>query len=139
MWAHYADQSQGICIRYDTKELELTPNDTGATLVKIAYKKEPAFIRQFSDEAIIKVLSQKSRKWASEKEWRVLFNAPLDHAPEAGHPLPIGKALSRVYIGCRVKEEHVRRIVSTVQSLNPLASFYKMNIEGYTMYFSPLS
>lgn len=138
MWAHYAGQSQGVCIRYNTSALEGVDASVERFLVRVAYKRKPALIRERSDEAILKVLSQKSFRWAKEKEWRVLFAAHLDHNKDVGCALEISRAISSIYIGTRVNESHKSTIIRAVQAVSPGASFQEMKIDGYTMSFTLL-
>lgn len=81
MWAHYADNHEGICIEYDLKKYENTflkticfpinyveKNDVTEDLISlVVYKNLENTI------FLLKVATTKSKDWEYENEWRIVF------------------------------------------------------------------
>ena len=81
MWAHYADNHEGICIEYDLKNCEniflktlcfpinyVEKNDNTDDLISLVVFKnlEKTFF-------LFKVANTKSKDWEYENEWRIVF------------------------------------------------------------------
>ena len=149
MWAHYAGQSQGICIRYDTKLISSHLKDDRADLIRVKYAKNPISIKlshpdsENTEENTKTILRYKSLHWKNEREWRMMFDIP-DHNDidkgfpidiDKGFPIDIGKSISRIYFGTRISSEHKADIIKSVKNNYQNCSFYNMAIDGYTMRF----
>jgi hypothetical protein len=122
MWAQYADNHQGVCLRFDrakletafreslaprgdcwaepvayTDEAQLAPIDLRAAAADFSsyadrYRKEHVLVRYF----------RKRRDWASEREFRLLL---LDRSSDGADALvPIARAIVDVIVGCRFHE-----------------------------------
>ena len=141
MWAHYAGQSQGICIRYDTKLISSHLKDEPADLIRVKYIKKPISIKlsrpghDNTEKNTKTILSYKSLHWKNEREWRMMFDVPDDNDIQKGFAINIGKSISRIYFGTRISWEHKDAIIKSVNENYQNCSFYNMEIDGYTMRF----
>lgn len=129
MWAHYADQFRGFCVQYNMSRL-LKGLDSSVAITRMMYsEKEPVLLRDNStsiDRARL-CLSSKTVRWASEREWRIFL-------PEQG-PASYGteKAITKIFLGSRVSEDHERRVREVGRQLNIPVS--KMTIDKYVISF----
>jgi hypothetical protein len=132
MWAHYANQFNGICIAYDFyKLLKYLPND--AKFVRMFYSEvlpSVGLTKRQPEELARMVLSYKNHRWQYEREWRLLANqgniSYQDHS-----------CVTLVYIGSRVNAVQQRRIEARLRALE--ISYRAMQIDGYSMTFGKRS
>lgn len=111
MWAYYAGDCKGICIKYSTKKL-IAGLGEGVRILKLSYVDEaPILLKKHADsteDAAVRILSHKLYNWSHEREWRVL-----------GLPGPVEidgqQPIDSIYLGLRISDGHRRRIVSSVQ------------------------
>lgn len=70
MWAHYADESRGVCVEYevDVDNVNLFPVTYTNTLPSLS----TSDIIFDSKNSMIKVLTTKSIDWSYEREWRLV-------------------------------------------------------------------
>lgn len=77
MWAHYANNHQGICVEYDLMDINKV---LGFTAVPVIYSEErpcfnflnPQSLQNDSTELLIHSLTSKSVEWQYEREWRII-------------------------------------------------------------------
>jgi hypothetical protein len=122
MWSHYADSHKGLCIEFDwTAE----PLHTSALRVQYSHEyPEVDFFRVAEArerggpdaEAVFrdfvnKAYFTKSPDWQYEAEWRV-----ADPIKGRGvRPFP-PEAITRIFLGCRLKPEDRERVLQWVES-----------------------
>lgn len=138
MWAHYAGQSYGICIKYDFDKLLNSIDSVKSRLIKVVYTDIPITAPDGNVDIVSSILGQKSLAWKGEKEWRIIetFSDGMDNR---GRPINIGDSVSAVYIGCRVTDEHQRRIKRNFVTIYPKCAFFRMVVDGYRLNFSEVS
>lgn len=107
MWAHYAGEYRGICVKYSTHDLHDGLPDVCA--VRVQYDIQIPILRAGEtpdrQEAAIKVLSSKKSDWYYEREWRLLTKPEAIHVPgrlEIQGQNPV----KGIYFGSRT-EQHV--------------------------------
>lgn len=110
MWAHYASQHEGVCLKFDLM------NDLLAfsSLHKVVYSTEFLnFNFATSPSRVNDILVHKSVDWMYEEEYRVLKMG------KAGHILPVNpSALSEIIYGCRMSAEN-KQSLQNIVSKNP--------------------
>lgn len=75
MWAHYADNHRGICIRYKLSQVEL--KKSGLKHMTVTYSNtEPALIcddeHEYFEPKFLQQIAQKSEVWKYEREYRLI-------------------------------------------------------------------
>lgn len=131
MWAHYADQFQGMCVQYATRKLlRHLPDDVD--LVRMAYSETPPVLLSSRDSVIDKAkltLATKTVRWASEREWRLIN-------PSVGRTSYDAKScVTKIYLGARVSRPAERSVREAMERLD--IPVVKMKIDRYLMAFSP--
>jgi hypothetical protein len=133
MWTHYAGNYTGMCLSYSTNEL-LAGLSHQVNLVRLAYVDEPPLVFpsevRNTDNAAIRILSQKKYNWAYEREWRVLGTVGQ---------VSIGRvqAVKAIYFGSRVDLHHRQQILAKIQSTGIKA--YMMDVDGYGHTWEPIN
>jgi hypothetical protein len=132
MWAHYADNYAGICIRYKTQGLmDGLPGDV--RLVRVAYGDAPPPVSRDdalnSRSAAIKILSHKKANWAYEREWRV-----LGRIGENGYDDE--RVVTGIYFGSRIPHMYREQLLEQLDDLR--IEFFNMSVEGYKHVFKPV-
>jgi hypothetical protein len=133
MWAHYADQFRGMCIAYRlTRLLEGLPKS--AEFVRMAYSEEAPVLlkgRKTDQQLANLILSTKTIRWASEREWRLI-------RPNDGRADYDGaRCVQRVYVGARIDPETLRKVRREMGALN--IPVERMVVDQYAMDFEPLA
>ncbi len=132
MWSHYAEQHQGIALRFCTPEGFDSP---WVTAKEVHYSdRPPAFVEQKSLPAFLagRHLPDKRRlfeamtytkgsEWSYESEWRISSGDGRD--PNATfEDLPFfAQEVDAIILGCRMKEEDRAEFVALRQELFPHA------------------
>jgi hypothetical protein len=128
MWAHYAANYSGMCVRYRTDDL-LSGLSDDVSLVRVAYTKGlPRLSSEDAtnvDVAARKILSQKIADWAYESEWRILGPRGRVDIADIGK----GIAVTRIYFGSATAPDHVERIRRELDGLG--VKFFRMEVQGY--------
>jgi hypothetical protein len=130
MWAHYADNYAGICVRYRTQAL-IDGLEDRVRVVKVSYGDAPPAVGQEdalnSRSAAIKILSHKKANWVYEREWRVL--GELDQNSYRDE-----RVVSGIYFGSRIDRTHRDRLLD---ELGIHIEFFTMSVKGYQHVFEP--
>jgi hypothetical protein len=125
MWSHYAGNYSGICIAYSGSELKGGLSDH-FSLVRLAYVDEPPVIfpshARNTDNAAVRILSQKKYNWAYEREWRIL--ASVGHVS-----LGNAKAIKAIRLGSRIASDHRKAILEAIRGTK--IEVWAMTIDGY--------
>ena len=106
MWAHYAKQHTGFCLKFNVDNDFFTPRTRA---VKVDYDviwPELNVIRIDSDPDPGKKFITKADDWYYEQEWRILDpnNGPgTQNFPE--------DALSGVILGCRIERTNKKKLI----------------------------
>jgi hypothetical protein len=131
MWAHYADQFEGICISYDLAKLKEKMDDDVCFVRMFYNEKQPTIHRAnrgYADLAKM-VLSYKSYKWLYEREWRMF--ATSDRAPY--HEV---KCVRSVRLGARMSDNLRKKLSRRLNSIGiPVTC---MSIRKYQISFDPM-
>lgn len=133
MWSHYAGNYTGICLSYDTQDL-ISGLPDSVKLVRLSYVDEPPVIYpdhvRNTQNAAVRILSQKKYNWAYEREWRIL--GPIGK-------IEIGRvqAVKEIYFGSRVALRHRQKILSRIQGTQIRA--FMMDVDGYEHTWQPIN
>jgi hypothetical protein len=142
MWSHYARSHQGVCFfyRFPTDYFAKRypePDDEGFFFVghgRVRYG-DDAFLRWLlkgdlnkpsndapSENAVVKIMTTKARKWAYEEEWRIVTATPgrLHFDPEH---------LEEITFGLRITKDNEERLRETARRVNPRVKFNRMSID----------
>ncbi len=113
MWAHYADNHQGMCVEYDlvkmVKELNLAPIPVIYSNERVILNKlNPSTVYQDAHAKVIEGLTTKSLDWSYENEWRVIHDKDAYEAlwdyDNNGVSLDMIKPTS-ITLGCEARME----------------------------------
>lgn len=131
MWAHYARNFSGISIEYNVKRL-LDNLDEDNELVRMTYSEKAPMLYRDKETAANRakmILSCKSVRWASEREWRLI-------RPTVGPAHYRRKTVvTSVFLGSRITEEHEATIRSELAPLK--IPVRKMEVDTYAIAFEP--
>lgn len=130
MWAHYAENSSGICVGYRPRALIQGLSDD-SRLVRLGYGSEPPEIGikdGYGEEAARKILSHKKANWAYEREWRVL--GPIGRARYEGD------CVAEIRLGARISGEAKEAILHAFRSTKIRISL--MSVSGYTQHWTKI-
>lgn len=129
MWAHYADGFTGICVRYNFKKL-LRCLDDDSEFVRMAYSEIAPMLfrdRKTAKERAKLVLSTKTVRWASEREWRLM-------RPKSGKaPYKTLDCVSRIYLGSRIKDSDRDAVIALAKQLG--VEVHAMELDHYSIKF----
>ena len=105
MWSYYANNHQGICLKYDVAKLgtDAYESELKQAFCKIHYSD----YRPKDLHGEYSLLVVKSSQWTHEHEWRLICKTE-----ETYIPVP---CLSAVYLGMRFAYEHFDEIVSAIK------------------------
>ena len=132
MWAHYANDHRGFCLEFLNEQgqpfsVEPKPECRGKTPeflvpLPVLYSEQyPVvnFIRDNREKVAIKTCLTKAEQWEYEQEWRMVdLNGP---APHQFTP----HCLTGVIFGCRMSEEHKKRIRRWCKDRQPAIKYYE--------------
>ncbi|TCA17384.1 DUF2971 domain-containing protein [Rhizobium leguminosarum bv. viciae] len=129
MWAHYAKNFSGICVEYNVKRLLDNLGDENE-LVRMTYSENAPMLyrdRETAENRARMILSCKSVRWASEREWRLI-------RPDIGpSPYSSKTAVTSVYLGSRISAEHEATVRSELRPLK--IPVRKMEVDTYAIAF----
>ncbi|MGP8329362.1 MAG: DUF2971 domain-containing protein [Methanosarcinaceae archaeon] len=119
MWSHYADNHQGICLRFRSNQAAdrhfLTLNSTVSPFFKVEYKDDfPPEVNMFDNnrhQAISKFLVTKYSDWGYEKEYRMLL---FEDKLEKGTIKYKKEDLEGIIFGLKIEPKNVERIYNTI-------------------------
>lgn len=107
MWAHYAKQHEGCCVKLDLL------NDVDLFFRMKAIDYDDNYIRYNylrNHGGAFEAICHKSKEWQYEEEYRVMsFN-------HIGLETMQPRTMIEVYMGCRIKDDDKRRIIASVMS-----------------------
>lgn len=112
LWSHYANSHQGICIEFSSETI----------LYKLAHRVNyqsdyPSFIYPHDQYEGLNTIVTKSTDWLYEREYRT-FDVPGSASQlrlEDGKFRLADAAISRVYFGARMPQEHQDQIIESIQ------------------------
>lgn len=105
MWAHYAENSKGVCLEFDFSSMPNIQN----CLVQVQYTNEVPIAEKLTSSELKRLFSIKRNAWKKEQEWRILVNN-IDKVRFE----PIN--LKRILFGARMDvqtQEKIREICKT--------------------------
>lgn len=132
MWAHYADNHKGVCIKFNGthKDPFYSKNGVGR-IMKVDYGNELAIVEQNTENKYITSLVKMSRKsecWKYENEYRVFnVSSDIDSTDGQGNHSFNSRLADEVYLGCRATEDTESKIIKIIQSTPHKIKLFKMN------------
>lgn len=139
MWAHYADDHQGICLEFDLR------NEVLCGALRCKYQREFPLMKVYekSEDANLLILLSKGDAWAYEHEYRLIAQerTVAVHGAESlvtdGSYLQLPEgALRSVVVGCQADYMGIRRLVESlapqvhVKRAVKVPNEYRLAIEG---------
>lgn len=126
MWAHYANNYNGFCIKYDFSEVSERVKDN---LYPVLYESKYIDITQnlisSNDNTGLICNLAKEKEWSYEKEWRIV--------KYKRDPIYFRKHIKAIYIGNRCNKENKDKVLKwanekgvTVYNIIPAKSEYKL-------------
>lgn len=136
MWGTYGDQHAGACIEFSTDKAS-SRFASHLSPVLYAAHKPPICISDFMradgrvDELFLTVLlCVKSVDWKEEQEWRLLLLASDEQSFES-RIVPFERsAISRIFLGPRIREESAVAIESAAQSHDPPIPVFTREVDA---------
>ncbi|MFI8744505.1 DUF2971 domain-containing protein [Pseudomonas sp. NPDC077186] len=139
MWAYYASGFEGMCLEFDSERLAVG-DFQNEHLSKVVYKREAlppltieSVLRVPEDPHVkgelLKRLNRKRIEWKHEKEWRYVTGA-------SGKKHYLDDALTRVYLGPRVKPDHATLVCEVLK--NRPVEVMQGEIRGFELHFETL-
>jgi len=107
MWAHYADNSKGVCFEFDFTTIE----NIESTLKQVTYTNVTPIANELTLEELHRLFTIKREAWSYEEEWRLLVH---DHSFLKFEP----KNLKRILFGSRINNERKEEIKMICRSNN---------------------
>lgn len=117
MWAHYADNHQGICLEFDLHEgkLKTLPGEPPISPpLKITYTDELPKYNIFKKDCVesyLNALTTKSKEWEKENEYRFISRDQL------GLVKYDPWQLKSIYAGCKMTDESFKALQDTVHRM----------------------
>ena len=115
MWAHYATGQTGICIGFSTEELK-------TAFFKVNYEERD--LSEFSGpEGLLLAMTTKSRDWAYEAEWRLIYPwsmwvQPANDGEIGGCHQYLNCPVREVIFGRDVADDEIEQIAEIVAAYN---------------------
>jgi hypothetical protein len=128
MWAHYANQFSGICIQYSLSRL-VSKLPSEVTFVRMYYDEHGPTVYRTNKtpvELAKMVLSYKSYRWLSEREWRMF-------AGQGRIAYDKTNCITHVYFGSRIDSKKQKRLETALSALDISSS--NMSIGRYSIKF----
>lgn len=152
MWAHYAQNHQGLVIEFDGSHSFLNvrryPDDEFGYLREVRYRKERPKIVITELEDLAPILLTKSEDWSYEAEWRVLrqLTGMSDVKDNNGEKIYLfnlpPSCIKRVILGCRMNVNLKKEIVDFLKMDERCTSIEKeeafLDEEQFTLNFKPI-
>ncbi|MGG1518463.1 DUF2971 domain-containing protein [Paenibacillus oryzisoli] len=137
MWAHYANNHQGMCVEYDFSKLS-EEVDFSKQLYPVAYEENRYNISNliklsFEETPDMRIyllyflMQIKHKSWSYEKEWRIMLNA--ETKTSGLHKCPVSP--SAIYFGLNCKE--YKSIANSLKIMFdcPMYKLIQPNIRSY--------
>lgn len=120
MWAHYAENHNGICLGFDAKSGFLAEYDVLGKVLYSDILPHASFgeILKRDGSLTNKIFFTKYKDWSYEKEWRLMANRG-----GMSHIIPSG--ISEVYIGLGVSKEQCDNVLKICSALKIKPTVYK--------------
>lgn len=137
MWAHYADEHKGFCIKYRLSEhfvkQEEMPEGMHMYIRKIDYAKDSEVIdirrRQIDTKF---AFATKSIDWEYEDEARLIVYDPNNTKDFLGIKLDKDSSVEAIFFGYRCPKSTIKTIMNIFR--NKLVKFYKMKVKPSDVY-----
>jgi len=122
MWAHYADNGRGVCVRF---RLEQEPISHLHAVVKVHYTDErpriPLMSAGENGDEVYTALRPKATHWRYEQEWRCIMAAGA-HKTMLVHPVVIDS----IIFGFNCPADHREEIKQMVRATGRAFSFFSI-------------
>jgi hypothetical protein len=152
MWAHYAQNHQGLVIEFDSShpffDIRRTPDDEFGYLREVIYQAERPKVIFTQLEDFAPILLTKSQEWKYEVEWRML--RPLTGMAKVGDnegekiylfDLP-SSCIKRVILGYRMNTNLKKEITDFLKSADRYTSIDKDEVfldeQEFALNFKPI-
>lgn len=134
LWAHYANSHEGFCIEYDLDRL-ISFGRNDYFNFDVTYSDHPPKLKiddmlKINDEVsfIQKLIGVKSKKWAYEKEIRVVTSqSGLQHYDY--------RAVKAIYFGLRMPSERIQKVMKSLCGRG--IEYYQIQLKARSYRFTP--
>lgn len=139
MWAHYADEHRGFCVKYQIHHDDIRCDDaskrTASRFFKIRYVDPYKHRLNFNVESIITsetAFLKKSSDWEYENEVRLLQYKPFSGAIRTQYKLSEQSYIQAVYFGARCSKATIDCVRESLKNLN--VAFFQMKINNSNVF-----
>ena len=137
MWAHYAEEHRGICIKYQLSShfIKQDENDKyeHMYLKKVEYTDKTIGIETPTINSAI-AFATKGKEWSYENEVRLIDYNPNIETPYYGIALDTESSIESIYFGLRCEESTVKTIKALFKNHDVIPKFYKMELDRSNVY-----
>lgn len=137
MWAHYAEEHRGICIKYRLSShfIKQEENDKyeHMYLKKVEYTDKPIDIEIKTINSAIG-FATKSKEWSYENEVRLIDYNPNIETPYYGIALDADSCIESIYFGFRCENSTINTIKALFKYKTDTPKFYKMELDKNNVY-----
>lgn len=132
LWAHYADSHRGFCIEYDLEKLVKFEKEDFHK-IPVSYEKKPQKLtiddmlsKQGATPFLSKILGNKSKPWAYEKELRIVPSTSGMHEYDF-------RAVKAIYFGLRMLDQEKKKLMEALQGRG--IKYFNVEQEGNSYKF----
>ena len=137
MWAHYAEEHRGICIKYQLSShfIKQDENDKyeHMYLKKVEYTDKTISIETPTINSAI-AFATKGKEWSYENEVRLIDYNPNIETPYYGISLDTESSIKSIYFGFRCEESTINTIKALFKNHDVIPKFYKMELDRSNVY-----
>lgn len=141
MWSHYADNHRGFCLQFDKAGIESSLSNCKPVRYRDSYPTLNEVVQCDLTEMTHLYLLSKSRHWAYEREWRILFD-PERQSPKPGNRVVAYDTglLTGIIFGCEMPSDTRRFVQNLVRHRDGIKIYeaekskndYKIRVEDRT-------
>ena len=137
MWAHYAEEHRGICIKYQLSShfIKQDENDKyeHMYLKKVEYTDKTISIETPTINSAI-AFATKGKEWSYENEVRLIDYNPNIETPYYGIALDKESYIESIYFGFRCEDSTINTIKALFKNHDTIPKFYKMELDRSNVY-----
>ena len=137
MWGYYANAHKGICVEYDTVQIQ---GDKRLLLAPVRYVKKYEKVISIDGRAlekgIIRSAYTKSSNWKNEKEWRIVENNDTlnESGNENGSLISFVKPTA-IYLGCMAEKKLIDDVTELCKERD--IALFQMDIDNKKYKLNP--
>lgn len=137
MWAHYAEEHRGICIKYQLSShfIKQDENDKyeHMYLKKVEYTDKTISIETPTINSAI-AFATKGKEWSYENEVRLIDYNPNIETPYYGIALDKESYIESIYFGFRCEDSTINTVKALFKNHDAIPKFYKMELDRSNVY-----